>query len=167
MYYLYRDDCTERWYITTDVTFLMYRHQSLCFVKTETKIEHPLRRKKSPSWWLICFRCRRLCLSSLQWRSQARPAIVGSHRAYPFRLRNKCLYQRRTNDNDFCRGIILQYPMIHICHDPLLASTYYVLIQLTSSYIAVSITAVYAFPFRVASMSGARNDHSRGLPTCL
>ena len=65
-------------------------------------------------------------------------------------------------------ALFCSIPVILICHDPLLESTYcFFFIWLTISCIAVSITAVHASPFRVASMSAVRYDLIGGLPTCL
>ena len=61
-------------------------------------------------WWPLCCRWRRLCLSFLEWQLHLRPAIVGGHGAYLFRIRNKWPYQWTTNDKVICRGIILQFP---------------------------------------------------------
>ena len=134
-----------------------------------TKIKQALKRKGGYLWRPPCCGWQRLCLLFLEWQPYPRPAIVVDHGAYLFRFRNKRQYQRTTNDNVLCRGIILRYPRYtYICYDPLLESTYcFFFILLTISCIAVFITAVHASPFRVASMSAVRYDLSGSLPTCL
>ena len=137
--------------------------------KRTTKIKQALKRKGGYLWWPPCCGWQRLCLLFLEWQPYPRPAIVVDHGAYIFRSRNKRQYQWTTNDNVLCRGIILQYPRYTYMLWSLarVHMYFFFFISLTISCIAVSINAVHASPFRVASMSAVRYDLSGGLPTCL
>ena len=127
-----------RCYVSTNVTFQCIDISRCVLWKRTTKIKQALKRKGGYLWWPPCCGWQRLCLLFLEWQPYPRLAILVDHEAYLFRFKPIETWSQfsvsETRDSTSeqlmtmfsAMALFCSIPVILICHDPLLESTYWV-----------------------------------------
>ena len=116
---------TFRCYVSTDVTFQCIDINRCVLWKRTTKIKQALKRKGGYLWWPPCCGWQRLCLLFLEGQPYPRPAIVVVGMGPIFSVtetRYSTSEQLMTMFS--AMALFCSIPVILICYDPLLESTY-------------------------------------------